>query len=382
VRVLSTDTEIRSIRPIWEKCQWSPYADIDLFLSQEIHNGIHEKPYVFLIEESGKLTTIVVGKCAETRLPIRFGYRRLSGPKLKVLMIPSSGVFVDESKMVSNALAEKIIRMMKKGDIDVFRINAISMSSNLFQSIIDRTAFYMRGAFPITQTKWMLSTNGKYEDFLKKHKNYKKTKKYFKNKLNNSYADKVSIKKILTADESVQSESFMADIEAVALKSWQHRIGENKFTKSLVEDKIRHYQSKNQLRAYILMIDGEPVAYWYGMICKKTLFLDQTAFDPRYRKYSPGTLLLMEIIDDSFGDPNIDALDFGFGNDQGKVLYCDLKTKVATLFIYAPRLNPLLGNFAKSSIEMIHQFSKYVFEKFKLVGEWKKTKRLNASHPN
>jgi hypothetical protein len=77
----------------------------------------------------------------------------------------------------------------------------------------------------------------------------------------------------------------------------------------------------------------------------------------------------MRLIDDAFSNPDIDCLDFGVGNDQGKSLYCDIAKQVVTLSLYAPRPLPLISNILKSSVEGAHQAAREVLKRANL--DWR-----------
>ena len=77
----------------------------------------------------------------------------------------------------------------------------------------------------------------------------------------------------------------------------------------------------------------------------------------------------MQIIDDAFFLNDIDFIDFGFGNDQGKSRYCDIRKKIATFYLFAPRLLPLTGAVVMSSCEFTYKICKNILEKLNMIGK-------------
>jgi len=219
---------------------------------------------------------------------------------------------------------------------------------------------------PFRQFTWRLRSQLSYNQFLGQHKNYKKTKRYLINKLKQSFNDDYDI---YTFSGSKEIDEVFDDLTYISIKSWQEKTGEGQSVSESLRRKIEHYAKRDQFVSYILKIHGVPVAYWYGFLYKKVLFLEGTAFDPEFRTYSVGTVLLMRLIDDAFSNPDIDCLDFGVGNDQGKSLYCDIAKQVVTLSLYAPRPLPLISNILKSSVEGAHQAAREVLKRANL--DWR-----------
>ncbi len=63
-----------------------------------------------------------------------------------------------------------------------------------------------------------------------------------------------------------------------------------------------------QLSVALLRVDGEAIAAQVLMYCGTTAYTWKTAFDAKYSKYSPGTLLIDRITDELFAGPDILAI--------------------------------------------------------------------------
>ena len=174
-------------------------------------------------------------------------------------------------------------------------------------------------------------------------------------------------------------EKILSQIEFISEKSWQTRIGEKSFSRKEITDNFGKFIRNENFRCYIFEINDTPVAFLYGTIFKNTLYLDNTGFDPEFSKISPGTILYLESIEDCFEDTEVEYLDVGFGNDQGKKRYFDIRDEVVSLFVYANRFKPILCNFEKSLVESGHLLGKYAAERLNLAGRWRKYKRSHAA---
>ena len=81
------------------------------------------------------------------------------------------------------------------------------------------------------------------------------------------------------------------------------------------------------LRCYLSYLKEKPVAFGWGELAHQRFYFRQTAFDPGYRKLSPGTALIVKIINDLIQNTDCRLFDFQHGGNDG------YKSRLATIGI-------------------------------------------------
>jgi CelD/BcsL family acetyltransferase involved in cellulose biosynthesis len=77
---------------------------------------------------------------------------------------------------------------------------------------------------------------------------------------------------------------------------------------AFVRQLFQNLAARQNASVALLRVDGEAVAAQVLMYCGATAYTWKTAFDAKYSKYSPGTLLIDRITDELFAGPDILAI--------------------------------------------------------------------------
>jgi hypothetical protein len=131
------------------------------------------------------------------------------------------------------------------------------------------------------------------------------------------------------------------------------------------------------LRAYILYAGSEPVAFEYGSVYGGVYFADHAAFDPHWRSYGPGTILQFKIFEHLCSEGSIEIYDYGFGDAEYKQRFGSNFWNESAVYIFAPRLYPLLLGLTGSLTNGITASLAFLVKK---IGATAKIKRLWREH--
>jgi hypothetical protein len=126
-----------------------------------------------------------------------------------------------------------------------------------------------------------------------------------------------------------------------------------------------------------MYIEGKPSAFWLGCIHGNTLSSNPggTGYDPRFRKYGIGTLLMWKIIEDLCKDDRIRYIDFGRGDSSYKRRICDLNWKAADFYIFQPTSKGVRLNMMRSVTGAFHQLGNFILKRMKVREKWIKFNR-------
>jgi len=103
---------------------------------------------------------------------------------------------------------------------------------------------------------------------------------------------------------------------------------------------------RGRLTLNFLNVGGRRVAFHFSLLHEKKLFLLKPGYDPAYRAYSPGSLLLYLTLRDAF-TRGIEEFDLAGDSDSWKMQWTNRTRGHAWLFVFAPRLRARLIHGAK-----------------------------------
>ena len=94
--------------------------------------------------------------------------------------------------------------------------------------------------------------------------------------------------------------------------------------------------SADNLRAYILFLDGRAVAYLYLPIVDDVLIYAYLGYDQAIASLSPGTVLQMAALEQLFAEDRFRYFDFTEGDGAHKALFGTGEARCATVFLLKP----------------------------------------------
>lgn len=87
------------------------------------------------------------------------------------------------------------------------------------------------------------------------------------------------------------------------------------------QKEMRQLAAEDRLRAFLLFLDGEPVAYLYLPVSGETLVYAHLGYDPAHARLSPGTVLQMAALEALFAEQRFRYFDFTEGDGEHKALF-------------------------------------------------------------
>lgn len=92
------------------------------------------------------------------------------------------------------------------------------------------------------------------------------------------------------------------------------------------------------LRAWILFLQGKPVAYLYLPVVDNVLIYAYLGYDQAQAQLSPGTVLQMHALEELFAEARFRYFDFTEGDGAHKALFGTHEVRCATVFLLKPSL--------------------------------------------
>lgn len=181
-----------------------------------------------------------------------------------------------------------------------------------------------------------------WDIFLKKHK-----RKFIYN-INRSrqqleFFGKLEFKKNRRQDDF---NKYLAKCFDLHKKRWEDYYISSKFStdqgRKFYTDIAEDFLKLDMIRFDILLLDGNVIAFSYSFHRGGKYFYHTPAYDITYKKYSPGTILLMCILEDSF-ENSFKEFDFSKGELSYKDHWSNKETKNRRVIFASPTIKGRVG---------------------------------------
>jgi len=381
VSVARTVEEIEGIRGIWDNFHPSPFADIDYFLSVINLRKEVLRPHVILLRQKGIPETMLIGRIEDVQLKFKVSYKVIFRPPVHSLTIIHGGLVGDTSYANCAALISEINKSLEEREADIVSFTEIPTDSSIYKLARTVPGFLFRDHFPTIDIWYKMTLPESIDDFYKGRSSAKRTKlrSLFK-RLEKDYSGHIVIK---TFHEMDQVKKFCRDAEEISRKTYQFAYGGGFECNIEMLHLLNLFSERNCLRAYILYVKDNPCAYWIGILHQNISHGIQggTGYNPKYKKYEVGTVLLLKMIEDFCNDRLVRYIDFGQGDSFYKRRFCDLHWEAADFYIFQPTLKGVKLNMMRSLTGAFHQLGNFILKRMKLREKWIKFNRYRFT-PN
>jgi len=105
---------------------------------------------------------------------------------------------------------------------------------------------------------------------------------------------------------------------------------------------LDEHAARGTMRGYLLFHREQPIAFGYCTAVGDCLRFAFTGYDPALAAWSPGIVLVHEMVRSLAGEGRFAVLDFGSGEAQYKRLFATASQLCATVFFFQPTLGHLI----------------------------------------
>jgi hypothetical protein len=139
----------------------------------------------------------------------------------------------------------------------------------------------------------------------------------------------------LTAVTSLEKiPPFLEAADRINRASWQFR----DFGAGLINDPaslklMQSAASLGILHSYLLEAGDQPAAYALGYLYREIYYYVEPRFDPRFRRFSPGHVLLLKLIEDLIKAGNVRRINLGVGDQRYKEQFADVHYEDSTVLV-------------------------------------------------
>jgi hypothetical protein len=378
VVVARTPAEIEAIRPSWQTFDLpTVHHDVDFYLAKLRARPAVLRPHAILLERDSRPVAIAIGRLEDRTLACKFGYRTVYRPTMRLLVMRPGLLLVRDRNTSGRQLVAEILASLTRGEADAVSFYGLKSDSNLFRAATELPSAISRGRFVVREPHWKLELPESLDAFLASRSRHARGEiRGVGNRLARKYGARMSTRVFRSLSELDQ---LFADLERVADKTYQ-RVLDAAFTDTEERRETTALAlSRGWFRAYVLYIDGAPVAYQSGFLYRGTFSGAQTGYDPAFRSDRVGTYLLVRLIEDLCQDDTARVVDFGCGEAEYKRRFSTCGSEEAHPMVFAPTFRGIRVNVISTAIAAADEVAQKALERAGVSGTLKK--RLRTASP-
>lgn len=365
IEVAKTAEDVERFRDFWE--HWAVHfdADPDYYLTVIKAYPHMVRPHVVLLTRDGQPRTLAVGRIEETDLTCNLGYKTVCRPAVRSLTMVYDGLLGDTSEEACAAVFEAWHRSLSAGEAEVVFLNPVRTDSTLYKTARSAASTLTRDHASVARTHWRLPLPDSFEEYLKSHSAKTRSNlKYMINRLKRTFGDRISITSYGRPDDM---DRMMASLEAIASKTYHRGLGVGFADTPEMRARCALLLEKHYLRSHVMFLDGEPVAFWSGILYKGTYFADYTGYSPAIGQYYPGKFLLMHIVRELCEEKAATAIDFGPGDSRYKQIFASECWQESPLYVFGCTAKAISLNLGRTLLLSVNHIARGTLERLNAV---------------
>lgn len=351
VRVARTPAELAELRDAWLALRPASIDALpDVFDAVLAGRDDVSGAYVAVASEGDAAAPVAlaVARVEDRVAEAKFGYATVHRARLKTLTLVHGGVVGEagaERPEVVDALARALVAAVDAGEADALFFHKLALDSPLHRAVERATPRRRRQRFLAVDRHWTRALPGDFDAFMKSLSR-RKHLKYYSRRLDKEYGDRLTVTRLHRPE---QLDTLLADVETVARTTYQRGLDAG-FHAERDREIVRAGLEAGRYNAWVLAIDGAPVAFEYGELLNGTYHLGGKGYVPELADKSLGNYVALKVLAELIGGGEAQRIDFGFGDADYKRSFGDAHWDEADLTVYAGRPRPLAVNALHSAI--------------------------------
>lgn len=345
VRTLTTPEEVERIRPVWSAFQKHPDADIDCFLLALRMRPEIVRPHVLVVYARDEPICLLAGHVEDGRLKANSGCRTFWRVRVRRLALSYAGLMGQIDRSTTDFIVSELLDSMREQKLDLLTCHDLRWESFFAKLLLTKPHPGRRDYLARAQPSWILLLPGSLEELLQKRMS--KKRRYWARRimrlLERDFRGALACVRYSTPE---QTERLFQDAAVVAKQAYQWKLGVG-FQNTLEQrERLKLEAHQGWLRAYVLYLQNQPAAFWTCTLYQERLYLGYTAYDPAFRQYELGTVLLLRIIEENC-KMGVKSIRMGGGPYFYKRHLGNVQNWESTILVFAPTLRGVLLNVSR-----------------------------------
>lgn len=308
---VTSEVGLDELRPVWEAMQWHPGADFEFFKLILQSRKTIISPCILVASENGRPVALLAGRIETAKLPVRFGYMALGKIPIRRLVVIEGGFMGVQTEELWQQFLAYSSGLLVERQLNLAMLEQIQIASPRHAATEKKFGRMRLCLAHSAGEHWLMQLPGTWDEFLKcRSKKHRYWLKRLPAVLDKEFSGRWRIENFTS---EADARRFINVAEQVASLTYQRGLGVGFQLNAENLARVEMEARRGQLRGYVLFIDNKPKTFWYCFIYNRRLYLAATGYDPAFRDYEVGTVLLMKIFQDHCGT-DVGVVDFGLGD--------------------------------------------------------------------
>jgi hypothetical protein len=348
VEVARTFADVERLASLWDSIPWQrEEAERAFFVARAHARSETLAPFAVFVLDGERPVGALAGRIDSRRLPAKLGYTSLYAPRVRLLHVIDGGVYLPDQ--VTIVAAQAAVRAaLRDRQFDAVALPHLPIDSPVLDAFESLGGSWRRQRRSRPQSRRRLVLPDSFEQFVaSRSPNTRWRIRRDARRLAATFGDELSLEIVR---EPSQIERLFTDADRIAATTYQRALGagfaDTPERRALTEVAL----ANGWLRAYLLYIRGEPIAFWICSVYRGTLLLRLTGYDQAYAELRVGLFLLAKVIEDAIADPAVSIIDFGQGEAAYKQQFGDANEFECDLIVFAPTLRATRINLLRNVV--------------------------------
>jgi len=357
VVVARTVEEVEGLRGEWEAAGVSDIdSDIDYFLTVVKNAPGVVRPHVVLIRRPGRPSLLAVARLELLGVPLAVGYRTVARPQVRAVVVSFGGLVGVAGAGDEQLLAGELRRALDSGEADLLLVRKADVGGTVRDAVAGGVSWARRShAQPVTR-RWVAPVPDSFEVFLthRRGRTRQKLRRYAR-VLERSYGEGLRVRRF---EQPAEMAELCRDLEAVAARTYQRGLGAAYSGSPLDLGLIELGLRRGWYRAWMLYLNGKPVAFWTGTAYAGTFTTGTPGYDPQHTKDRVGTYTMLKMVEDLCAAADVRWLNFGPGDAEYKAAYGTPERAEADIFVVRRGLRPVTVSLTAGALSQVNSWGR------------------------
>jgi hypothetical protein len=363
LKVYRAASDLEELRGFWSSRQTAPAGELDFYLSQICSRAEFVRPHVIVIFKNGTPQSLLLGRLERRRMPVKLGYFQAPMPKIGILTFDECGWLRGISAADSELYVRSILAALRAGEADAAELQHVDTAEPIATLARSLPGRVFSDHSPMRQILWtrQLAHTGSFLASLSKNQRHNHRRQT--RGLVQAFGAGIRIE---CFHDGSRLDLLMHDAEEIASKSYQRNLGVGFVNDESMRRRLSLAAHRGILFAHVLYLEDVPAAFWVTTLTGGVLYSDFIGFKPTYAKYSPGTYLVIKVIEEVCGGSDkgrAAAVDFGPGDAEWKRLLSNQRQQLASVYMFAPTTKGAALNLIRMAISSTDRSIKSVLER-------------------
>lgn len=359
VTVARTESEVRALRDTWDELDVPDMdSDLDYFLTVTAADPAAVRPHVVTVDLAGD-RLVVVARLVRQELPFKVGYRTLFSVRARALVVAFDGFLGAHSQADVERGLRELQAAVGRGEADLVVVQKADVHGPVVAALQQAPAW--RRWRRRTHRLWWADLPDSWDALLAARSSKSRRQlRYDDGKLRKRYGDRLMLRRLHLPEEA---DRLLPDLERVARASYQHGIGV-----SVDGDPVQHAlidlaRERGWLRVWMLYVDDQPVAFWWGIAYRGVLTIMSPGFDPAHARDRVGYFTFRRMLEDLCAEPEVSSVSFGPGDADYKERFGTRSAEVADVLLFGAHPRGWPAYLVVRATDVVNHLGRWVLDR-------------------